>query len=100
MSSSLLNGVVVGERAVVAAGALVAPHTKIPPGKLAIGVPARIRDLPDGFWDTETFGDAKYRRLAETYMKGIPYAWPDPEWEARDAEEITRRPSRPGGASG
>ena len=91
MSASLLNGVVVGERSVVAAGALVAPFTKIPPGKLAIGVPARIKDLPDGFWDKELFADSKYRRLAETYRTGIPYAWPDPEWEARDREQVARR---------
>jgi gamma-carbonic anhydrase len=95
MSSSLLNGVVVGERSVVAAGAVVAPHTKIPPGKLAIGVPARIKDLPDGFWDREVFGDAKYRRLAKTYLKGIPYLWPDPEWQARDAEQVARRGPSP-----
>jgi carbonic anhydrase/acetyltransferase-like protein (isoleucine patch superfamily) len=91
MSSTLLNGVVVESGAVIAAGALVAPGTRVPAGSLAIGVPAKIRDLPAGFWDREPFGDRKYRRLAETYLTGVEYRWPDPEWEAKDAEEIARR---------
>lgn len=91
MASTLLNGVIVGERAVVAAGALLAPGTRVPPGKLAMGVPAKIRDLPEGFWDREPFGDRKYRRLALTYLEGVPYRWPDPEWEAQDAAEVARR---------
>lgn len=94
MSSTLLNGVIVGDRAVIAAGALVAPGTIVPPGKLAMGVPARIRDLPEKFWDAETFGDTKYRRLALTYLEGVPYRWPDPEWAARDAAEVASRPPR------
>jgi acetyltransferase-like isoleucine patch superfamily enzyme len=44
-NSVVLPGIEVGEGAFVAAGALVTRD--VPPWKLAIGSPARIRDLPD-----------------------------------------------------
>jgi carbonic anhydrase/acetyltransferase-like protein (isoleucine patch superfamily) len=91
MSSTLLNGVVVGTGSVVAAGALVAPGTRIPPGSLAIGVPARIKPLPDDFFAKEPLAASKYRRMAESYLRGVPWRWPDPEWDARDAEAVARR---------
>jgi len=48
MGSRVLDGAVVGESALVGAGALVAEGMKIPPRKLALGVPARVvRDLSD-----------------------------------------------------
>lgn len=43
--SVVLNRVVVGERSVVGAQALVAEDTEIPPGSLAVGVPARVRAI-------------------------------------------------------
>ncbi len=41
--STILDGARVGVRAMVAAGALVAPETEIPDGMLALGTPARVR---------------------------------------------------------
>jgi acetyltransferase-like isoleucine patch superfamily enzyme len=43
-NATILPGVTVGEQAVVAAGAVVTQD--IPPEKLAVGVPATVRDLP------------------------------------------------------
>jgi acetyltransferase-like isoleucine patch superfamily enzyme len=43
-NSTILPGIEVGEGAMVAAGALVTKD--VPPWKLAIGTPARVRDLP------------------------------------------------------
>ena len=46
MGAILLTGSVIGERAIVAAGALVREGQEIPPGTLAMGVPAKIlRDV-------------------------------------------------------
>jgi acetyltransferase-like isoleucine patch superfamily enzyme len=44
-NSTLLPGVEIGEGAMVAAGALVTRN--VPPWKLAIGFPARIKELPE-----------------------------------------------------
>ena len=42
-SSTLLDGVKIGARSMIAAGALVTPGTEIPEGVLAIGAPAKVR---------------------------------------------------------
>lgn len=44
-NATLLPGITVGEGAFVAAGAVVTDD--VPPGRLAVGVPAEIRPLPD-----------------------------------------------------
>ncbi|WP_232662378.1 gamma carbonic anhydrase family protein [Pseudonocardia sp. TRM90224] len=52
--SVVLNGSEVGEGAVVAAGAVVSPNTKIPARRMALGVPARVREdheVPEGAFD-------------------------------------------------
>jgi carbonic anhydrase/acetyltransferase-like protein (isoleucine patch superfamily) len=42
MGSTLLDGVEVGARSIIGAHALVTQHTKIPPGSLVLGAPARV----------------------------------------------------------
>ena len=42
MGAILLTGSVIGERAIVAAGALIREGQEIPPGSLAVGVPAKV----------------------------------------------------------
>jgi carbonic anhydrase/acetyltransferase-like protein (isoleucine patch superfamily) len=42
--SIVLHGVVVGRGAIVGANAVVTNGTKIPPGAMALGVPARVRE--------------------------------------------------------
>lgn len=44
----VLSGATVGHGAVVAAGALVPENTSIPPGMVAVGVPARVRERVSG----------------------------------------------------
>jgi acetyltransferase-like isoleucine patch superfamily enzyme len=44
-NATVLPGIVIGEGACVAAGAVVTRD--VPPGKLAVGVPAQLRDLPE-----------------------------------------------------
>ena len=43
MGAILLTGSVIGERAIVAAGTLVREGQDIPPGTIAMGVPAKVR---------------------------------------------------------
>ena len=48
MNATVLDGAVISEKSMVAAGAVVRPHFVVPSGKLAAGVPAKIvRDLTD-----------------------------------------------------
>ena len=48
MNSVVMNGAQVGENSIVAVGAVVTEGTTIPPGSLAIGIPARgMRRLTD-----------------------------------------------------
>lgn len=43
MGAVILDQAEVGERCIIGAGALVTPATKIPPGHLAVGAPARVK---------------------------------------------------------
>ena len=43
MGAILLTGSVIGERAIIAAGTLVREGQEIPPGSMAMGVPAKVR---------------------------------------------------------
>lgn len=43
MGSTVLDQVEVGERCIIGAGALLTPGTKVPPGHLVVGAPARIK---------------------------------------------------------
>ena len=47
MGATLLDGVEVGARSIIGANALVTQHTKIPPGSLVLGAPAKIRRALD-----------------------------------------------------
>ena len=42
MGSTILDGAVIGEQSLVGAGALVTPRTRIPPGSLVLGAPAKV----------------------------------------------------------
>ena len=52
--SVVLNGASVGEGAIIAAGAVVSPNAQIPPRRMALGIPARVREgqeVPEGATD-------------------------------------------------
>ncbi len=69
MGAVLMDGVVVGDDCIIGAGALVTEHTKIPPGSLVIGAPARVkRPLRDTevTWLKESAQN--YVRYALSYM--------------------------------
>jgi carbonic anhydrase/acetyltransferase-like protein (isoleucine patch superfamily) len=69
--ATVLDGVVVGRRALVAAGATVPPGMVIPDGMLAVGVPVRVAGEVTGrakeWVDTNP---AVYRELARRHAAG------------------------------
>src|ERR1017187_143338 len=69
MGSTILDGAVIGEQSLVGAGALITPGTKIPPGALMLGAPAKVvRELtPQERADLKTLA-AKYVRAAAYYL--------------------------------
>jgi gamma-carbonic anhydrase len=70
MGAVILDQAEVGERCIVGAGALITPGTKIPPGHLAVGAPARVkRPLTDDelLW-IESSAD-HYVALTEQYKR-------------------------------
>jgi phenylacetic acid degradation protein len=58
----------VGEGAAIAAGAMVPPRMEIPPGKLVMGVPARVeRDVGENMDKFIWMGTRLYQTLPERY---------------------------------
>ncbi len=43
MGAIVMDGAEIGSECIIGAGALVSPGTKIPPGSLAVGSPAKVR---------------------------------------------------------
>ena len=71
MGAVLMDGVVVEDDCIIGAGTLVTEHTKIPPGSLVIGSPARVkrplREI-ELAWLKESAQN--YVRYARDYMTG------------------------------
>ncbi|HKA87906.1 MAG TPA: gamma carbonic anhydrase family protein, partial [Haliangiales bacterium] len=69
MGSIILDEAEIGERCIIGAGAVVTPGTKIPPGTLAVGAPARPKrelDADELRW-IEASAD-HYVELARSYL--------------------------------
>ena len=65
MGAVLMDGVVVEDDCIIGAGALVTEHTKIPPGSLVIGSPARV---------TRPLREAELAWLKESAQNYVNYA--------------------------
>ncbi|MFT3900502.1 MAG: gamma carbonic anhydrase family protein [Gordonia sp. (in: high G+C Gram-positive bacteria)] len=69
-ASTVLNGSTVGSGAIVGAGAVVPFDAEVPSRRMALGIPARIREgyeVPEGHLDLNTalyFENSKYYRTA------------------------------------
>jgi gamma-carbonic anhydrase len=74
MGAIILDEGVVGDRCIIGAGALVTPGTRIPPGTLAVGSPARPkRALTEEELTWLESSAAHYVELARVYAE-------DPDW--------------------
>ena len=70
MGSTILDQVEIGERCIVGAGALVTPGTKIPPGHLVVGAPARVkRPLTEAELQWLAASAAHYVELGRIYRE-------------------------------
>jgi len=70
MGSTLLDGVVVGDQSLIGARALVTPRTRIPPGSLVLGAPAKVVRQLNASERAGLKGMAeKYVLLASAYLK-------------------------------
>ncbi len=70
--ATVLDEVIVGRRALVAAGATVPPGMKIPDGMLAVGVPARVvGEVTGGAKAWVETNPEMYRELARRHAAGI-----------------------------
>ena len=70
MGATVLDQVEVGERCIVGAGALLTPGTKVPPGHLVVGSPARIkRALSDAELEWLAASAAHYVELGRLYAE-------------------------------
>ena len=63
MGAILLDGVEIGARSIIGAGALVTSGTKIPPGSLVLGAPGKVVKMLD------LDAQAKIRTWAEKYVE-------------------------------
>jgi carbonic anhydrase/acetyltransferase-like protein (isoleucine patch superfamily) len=71
MNVTLLENVEIGEEALIAAGSVVVPHTKIPPRVLAAGAPAKVKkELAGEALHWIKMGSATYVNLCKSYLGG------------------------------
>ncbi len=69
MGAIVLDGAEIGERSIIGAGALVTGQTKIPPGSLVVGAPAKVRRALslDEQRDVKTWAE-KYVAVSRHYL--------------------------------
>lgn len=71
MNATVLDDAEVGEGSLIAAGALVRAHMKIPPRKLVAGVPAKIiRDVTDDEFAYQQTSARRYLIYKDEYLNG------------------------------
>ncbi len=69
MSSTILDGAVIGRRSIVAAGAVVPPGMIVPPGSMVMGVPGKIKPLSEERQTGLRFWAEKYVEVAVEHRK-------------------------------
>jgi carbonic anhydrase/acetyltransferase-like protein (isoleucine patch superfamily) len=73
MSSTVMNGAVIGSDSIVAAGALVTEGTRIPPASLVLGSPAKvIRTITQVERERIVDNATEYVRLAYEHARATP----------------------------
>jgi carbonic anhydrase/acetyltransferase-like protein (isoleucine patch superfamily) len=72
MGAILNDGTHAGDNSVIGAGSVVPPRMEIPPGKLVMGVPARVvKDVDERMAEFTWHGTRLYQTLPERYGKTL-----------------------------
>ncbi len=69
MSSTILDGAVIGRRSIVAAGAVVPPGMIVPPGSMVMGVPGRVQPLAEERQQGLRYWAEKYIAVAAAHRE-------------------------------
>ena len=69
MSSTILDGAVIGRRSIVAAGTVVPPGIIVPPGSMVIGVPGKISPFSEERQAGLRYWAEKYIEVAAEHRK-------------------------------
>ena len=69
MSSTILDGAVIGRRSIVAAGAVVPPGMIVPPGSMVMGVPGKLRPLAEERQEGLRYWAEKYIAVAAAHRE-------------------------------
>jgi len=97
MKSVLMDGVVVGEQAFVAASSFVKSRFEIPARQLAAGSPARVvRELTEDEIAWKANGTAQYQKLAQRCLTGLHPVEPG---TGNDPAGTGHNPGHPGEAA-
>ena len=76
MGATLLDGVEIGARSIIGANALVTQHTRIPPGSLVLGAPAKVvRTLDFEEQRGLKVWAEKYVELSRRYLSAQALPW-------------------------
>jgi len=71
MNVTVLENTEIGEEALIAAGSVVVPHTKIPPRVLAAGSPAKVKkEISGAALNWIQMGSSTYIGLCRNYLGG------------------------------
>jgi carbonic anhydrase/acetyltransferase-like protein (isoleucine patch superfamily) len=72
----VMNGAEIGSFSIVGAGAVITENTKIPPGTLAIGVPAKVkRDLTEKEIESLKRSAQRYIELAKIHSESLHFIY-------------------------
>ncbi|MCX6002120.1 MAG: DapH/DapD/GlmU-related protein, partial [Chloroflexi bacterium] len=70
INAVVLQGAEIGEKCFIAAGALITPNTKIPPGSLVMGSPAKVKEkLSQEKLSMMLAGNDAYVQLGQQYKQ-------------------------------
>lgn len=69
MGAIIMDGAEIGENSIVGSGAMVTEGKKIPEGSLALGSPAKVKDLEEDKYEMIKHNAEEYRKLSKEHRE-------------------------------